>query len=157
MDPERVEHIDTRAETLTVACAICRRPKSACRPDCAGPPVCRRCALQILPRIIAQAVLADPDTGRPMHDAMMATAEAPARTTATPSATTPTTTRRCSRSPRLGDGGPGDGPGWEGYDDEDDDWGEWADDDAGEGPPPASAMPGGVEADHARQVGEGAE
>jgi hypothetical protein len=155
MDPDRKEHIDGRDETLTEACTLCRRPKAACKPADADTPVCRRCALNVLPRLIAQAVLADPDTGQPMHDAMMATAEV-RENYCYAVAYYAHYYETAFEVSRFGDGSTNDGHGWEGPDDDEDaDWDEWPDDDAGEGPLPASAMPGGVEADQARQVGDG--
>jgi hypothetical protein len=60
---------------------------------------------------------------------------------------------------RFGDCGPGDGPGWDGPDDEEDDWEEWVAYDAGYGPLPASALPEGEEGgegDQARERRDGA-
>lgn len=66
--------LDPRQDILVETCTLCRRPRTACTPSAAPVAVCRRCALGTLPRLIAQAALADAESGRPFQDAMEASA-----------------------------------------------------------------------------------
>jgi hypothetical protein len=51
---------EVRKRILTETCYLCKTPQTACRPERAKLPVCRYCAVVVLPVLIAQAVLADP-------------------------------------------------------------------------------------------------
>jgi hypothetical protein len=52
---------EMRKSILTETCFFCRIPQTACRPERANLPVCRDCALCVLPGLMALAVLADPE------------------------------------------------------------------------------------------------
>ena len=77
---------DTRAGICAVVCTICGRPRAACEPswarlrlcqNCARKAVpdlaeCSRCAVEVLPNIIAQAVMAAAEECREIEEGMAA-------------------------------------------------------------------------------------
>jgi hypothetical protein len=119
MDIEREEQLAPRGETLTRTCAFCRRPRTACEPVDADLPACKRCALDILPRLIAQAVLADSETGYPLHDGMDAIAVV-RRNYCFAVMYYSRYYDRLYGASRYGEGEDDHLPGWEGPDDDDD-------------------------------------
>lgn len=63
----RCEHpSDPKYGILVETCSLCGLRQAACKPASGTLRVCRRCALEALPAPIAQAVLADPETRRPL-------------------------------------------------------------------------------------------